>query len=101
MKYQVLISALALEDVADIYEYITTSFNEPHIAVNMRDSIIDAIESLEIYPMRAPLEKDEPFHSQGIRKLLIKNYYIFYHIEEERVIITRVLYNRREWQDIL
>ena len=100
MKYQVLISALALEDVANIFEYITTSFNEPRIAANMKDSILDAIDSLETYPMRAPLEKDEPFHSQGIRKILIKNYYIFYHVEEERVIITRVLYNRREWQDI-
>lgn len=101
MTYQVLISALALEDIAGIFEYITTSFNEPGIAANMRDSILDAIDSLETYPMRAPLEKEEPFCSQGIRKLMIKNYYIFYHVEGEHVIITRVLYNRREWQDIL
>ena len=43
MKYQVLISALALEDVANIFEYITTSFNEPRIAANMKDSILDEI----------------------------------------------------------
>ncbi len=101
MKYQVLTTSRALEDIRELLEYIQTSFAEPQIASRMKESIIDAIDSLSEFPLRNPISQDETLHQQGIRKMMVKNYYIIYHVVGENVIILRVLYNRREWQDLL
>ena len=101
MKYQVLMTSHALDDIGELFEYIQTAFMEPRIAVKMKDAILAAIDSLEDFPLRNALAIDEPLHSQGIQKLMVKNYYIIYHVVDDRVIIIRVLCNRREWQDIL
>ena len=101
MRYQVLTTSRALEDIRELLEYIQTSFAEPQIAACMKEAILDAIDSLSEFPLRNPISQDETLHPQGIRKMMVKNYYIIYHVVGESVIILRVLYNRREWQDLL
>lgn len=46
---------------------------------------------------------DESLSYQGIRKLLIGNYVIFYIVREENRMVTilRILYGKREWLNIL
>ena len=101
MKYNVLISRVALSDIVDLYEYIRATLQEPTIAAKMNREILKAIDSLSEFPLRTPPVNEEPYRSKEIRKLLVKNYYIVYQVQNEQVTILRVLYNRREGQDLL
>ena len=76
MKYQVLTTSRALDDIRELLDYIQSSFAEPQIVSRMKEAILEAIDSLGEFPLRNPLSQDESLHSQGIRKMMVKNYYI-------------------------
>ena len=41
---------------------------------------------------------DEPWHSRGVRRLLVKNFYVYYRIDEprKRVSVMNVIFARRD-----
>ena len=57
-----------------------------------------AIRSLESMPERNPLYKDDPWRSQGIRFLPVKNYLVFYTVDAsaDTVSIVRIMYGGRD-----
>ena len=58
---------------------------------------------LEELPFRNALVLDERLAYQGIRRILIDNYIVFYVVNDEKKIVTvvRILYNRRDWINLL
>ena len=102
-EYRVNITDLAKQDITKTAAHITYEFQEPTIAVKTTDAILDAIFTLEEMPDRIGLVKDERLAEKGIRPLYVKNYTVFFRIEESaRVVdIVRVLYSRRDWTSLL
>lgn len=102
MSYKVIIQEAARLDLLSIV-YITKSFQDPAIAEKTLKAIVHKIMDLKDMPKRNRLLTDEPYYSKGYRVTYIKNYAVFYKVDDsaEKVNIMRVLYNRREWQDIL
>ena len=49
-------------------------------------------------PKNKKLVDDEPWHSRGIRIFLVKNFFVYYRIDEEhkKVFILNVIYARRD-----
>ena len=90
-------------DLVGIVEYISQKLKEPQIAKRIYFSIKAQIATLDINPLRNQIVDDEPYRSQGVRKLHAENYTAFYVVDENKheVHVLRVLYNRREWQPIL
>ena len=88
----------ARQDLRDIYEYITYTLLSPDAAKNTTERIMEAARSLEDMPDRNPLYKDEPWHSQGVRFLPVKNYLVFYTVkpETETVSAARIMYGGRD-----
>lgn len=84
----------AQQDLKNIYEYIAYSLLAPDTARNMYQQIIKSARSLASMPERNPIYKEEPWHSQGVRFIPIKNYLLFYTINNEThtVSISRILY---------
>lgn len=84
----------AQQDLKNIYEYISYSLLAPDTARSMYQKIIQSARSLESMPERNPLYKDEPWHSQGVRFLPVKNYLLFYVVNKQTstVSISRILY---------
>ena len=94
--YSIAISEPAENDLRDIVRYISTQFNAPMTALKMLDLVVAAINSLENMPRRCPLVPDERLARMGYRKMIIKNYIVFFTIDEsskvvdvERIIHTR------------
>lgn len=60
----------------------------------MYQQITQSPRSLESMPERNPLYKEEPWHSQGVRFVPVKNYLLFYTVNSETntVSIARILY---------
>ena len=84
----------AQQDLKNIYEYIAYSLLVPETARNMYQQITQSARSLESMPERNPLYKEEPWYSQGVRFVPVKNYLLFYTVNSETntVPIARILY---------
>lgn len=102
-KYSIEITVPAERDLYQISQYISHELLEPDIAQNLIDKIGNAIISLEEYPLRNALVSDERLSLQGIRRIIIENYSVFYIVSEQnnKTIIIRILYNRRNWTELI
>ena len=98
MIFNVVYSSEARQDLRDIYEYIAYELLEPDTAAGQTNRIMKAARSLEQMPMRHRLYEEEPWHSQGLRFLLVDNYLIFYLPDETNNIVNiiRIMYGGRD-----
>jgi toxin ParE1/3/4 len=98
MSMKIVYTHTARQDLREIYEYIAFTLLVPETARSLTGKIMADIRSLETFPERNPLYKDEPWHSQGVRFLPVKNYLVFYTVnnETETVSIARILYGGRD-----
>ena len=55
--------------------------------------IADRVLELGFFPEKFRLVDFEPERSQGLRRMLVDNYSVFYVFKEELVTVTRVLYS--------
>ncbi len=102
-RYYIEITAPAEKDLYEIGYYIAKELLEPGIAIKVIEKISDGILKLEEMPMRNVLVADERLSNQGIRKIIVENYIVFYILYEEhkRVTIVRILHSRRDWVKLL
>ncbi len=102
-RYNIEITKPAEKDLYKIGRYIANELLEATKAVEVVDKIANEIFKLEEMPFRNAIVDDDELAAQGIRKLIIDNYIIFYVINEEnkKVTILRILYTRRDWINIL
>ena len=97
-QYIVEISEPALQDMSDIYEYIAETLCVPDIAMKQYDRIANAILSLDQFPERIKLMDAEPWHSMQMRKMPIDNYYVIFMVQNEKVIVTNVIYSASDFE---
>lgn len=88
----------ARQDLQMIYEYIAYTLLVPDTAKALCEKIMQGVCSLESLPEHNPLYREEPWHSEGVRFLRVKNYLIFYTVDlnADTVSIVRVLYGGRD-----
>lgn len=92
-QYKVQITDKALADMEEIYNYIAIQLQAPENAIGQYNRIAKAIEELNIFPEKARLMESEKERAIGLRQLVVDNYSVFYVVENERVIVMRVLYS--------
>lgn len=92
-QYKILITDMALSDMEEIYNYIVAQLQAPEAAIGQYNRIADAIETLDTFPERVKLMETEEERALGLRQMPVDNFSVFFHIREELVIITNVLYN--------
>ncbi len=102
-QYKVLMTEPAVDDLQAIVQYTSDELLEPVIAKKLVGKIKEAVMSLDKLPTRHALVADEHLGAQGIRKLIVENYIMFYMISEkdETVTIIRILYSKRDWKHLL
>ncbi len=98
MNWVVRYAEEAKQDIKAIYQYIAFELNAEETAQRQYHRILDAIQSLEAFPLRQPLYKEEPWLSMGMRWLRVDNYLVFYFVDEtvHGVNIARVMYGGRD-----
>ena len=103
MIYKLRIMRAAQNDMRKAYLYIAKDLQNP-AAASRRIGLIDkAIQSLKEQPSRCPLVQDDYLASKGYRMMIVKNHLVFFIVREniKTVSIMRVLYGRRDWQQLL
>ena len=102
-QYEVKITEYALEAMRGIVHYIAYDLLAPQAAVNTLNAIRSEIKSLNTLPSRVALTDDEPWRSEGIHKMPVNNYLVYFWINEDEHIVhvTNVVYARRDQKNVL
>jgi plasmid stabilization system protein ParE len=102
-NYRIEISEPAEHDLRDIVRYIAAQLSAPMTALKMMQAMEDAIAGLEHMPKSHPPVLDDRLQALGYRKLIVKNYIVFFTIDEanKTVNVERALYARRDWLRLL
>ncbi|MBW6473585.1 MAG: type II toxin-antitoxin system RelE/ParE family toxin [Anaerolineaceae bacterium] len=101
--FSVFITKPAEDDLQSAISYIADELKNPVAAQRLLDKAEKTIVTLTSMPLRHELVSDEYLRQIGIRVIPIDNYLAFYFVnaEEEKVVVIRILYARRDWQNIL
>jgi plasmid stabilization system protein ParE len=103
VQYDIILETTAALDLYGILDYITDVLKQPETAERIFLSIEEQIMTLDYMPTRHNIVRDEPYASLGVRMMPVESYFAFYVVDEIKyeVHILRILYKRREWQNIL
>jgi plasmid stabilization system protein ParE len=101
--YKVYLTKPAENDLSDIVKYVSSQLYAPTTALNMILTIKGTLAKLETMPTAYPLVIDERLANMGYRLLPVKNYLVFYVINEKEgsVNVDRILYGHRNWRYLL
>lgn len=96
-SYEVKVTKQAYGQMREIVLYITNELLAPEAAANLLDKMQEAISELSDMPKRHSLVDEEPWRSEGLRKIVVKNFLIYFWVDDEnmRVQVTAVIYAKR------
>ena len=97
MSYTVKVTKQAYGQMRDIVLYVTDELLAPDAAKNLLAEFEKAINELAEMPQRHSLVDEELWRSEGVRKIVVKNFLIYFWVDEEnmRVQVTAVIYQKR------
>ena len=97
-NYTVKLTRQAEEQLREIVDYIRFTLQAPNTASKMLDALAEEIYSLDQFPYRAPLTEEEPWHSQGVHRISVKNFLVYFWIDEaqKKVQVSGIIYGRRD-----
>ena len=73
--FDVIITPQAETQLENIAHYIASELKDPDAAENRVDDIIGAVDGLSHNPEEYRPIDEEPWGSQGVRKIHVKNYF--------------------------
>lgn len=88
MKYKIHFLPTAWADITKIMDYYA-KFNKTY-ALLIIDEILKTIDKLTLFPELGSISLDPWLHNQKYRKLLCKNYIIFYRFIDDEVYIYHI-----------
>ena len=97
------ITAQAQEQLKEIRSYICNELLAPEAAKRILMLLGTEMASLSRMPRRVRLVDEEPWRSEGVRVKAVKNYLIYFWINEPEKIVQvfAVIYARRDQVNIL
>lgn len=97
-EYEVKVTRQAVDQMKEIVHYISYDLMAPDAAEHLLDKLQMEILRLSDFPKRNALIEEEPWRSEGVRKIIVKNFLVYYWVDDEnrRVQVTAVIYNRRD-----
>lgn len=96
--YNVKITSQAESQIQEIIHYIAHELKAPDAALHLLDILENSFASLIHFPQRIALIDEEPYHTNGIHRLPVKNFLVYFWIDENTltVHITAVIYAKRD-----
>ena len=98
-KYQVRLLRVAEEDFIEIISFIAA--DNSTAAESIASKIEKNLDLLSGNPNLGRIPREEEIRNLGYRYLIVKNYLIFYTIEDKTIFIHRILHSARNYKTIL
>ncbi|MDR0456024.1 MAG: type II toxin-antitoxin system RelE/ParE family toxin [Treponema sp.] len=101
--YYVKYSKIIDDDIDSCYFYIKEKLEAPRAAENLMEELYNKKNEIKESPYKRPLVQDSYLASEGIRSIKVKNYVLYYNVDEDKKCINaiRFLYNKRNWKNLL
>ncbi len=101
--YKVEFLPIAKEDLNDIIYYISHILKNTTAAIKLRDLFMKGFDNILHTPYGGPIYRTTEFLKNEYRSHKVKNFFIFYTINEGEKIVTivRVLYQKMNIENIL
>jgi plasmid stabilization system protein ParE len=101
--YSINITDAAEQDILSTVNYVTDVLKTPIAANSLLDEIEKHERMLEESPVIYPFVSDEYAAEKGVKFIMVKNYMLFFIVnEEDRIVnVVRFLYGRRDWKNLL
>jgi toxin ParE1/3/4 len=98
MNYEVKVTRQAHGQMREIALYIANECCAPEAAQNLLDKLEESMNALAEMPKRHSLVDKEPWRSEGVRKVIVKNFLIYFWVDEEnmKVQVIAVIYEKRD-----
>lgn len=96
--YIVKITSQAEKQIQEIIHCISYELKAPDAALHLLDSFENTFTSLTQFPQRVTLMDEEPWRTNGIHRLPVKNFFVYFWIDDNKmkVQITAVIYSKRD-----
>jgi addiction module RelE/StbE family toxin len=97
--YKLKITELADRDLDGIVEYIVKELKNPKAATDFLNEVEKSYQYLITMPKMYALCDEPEMQAKGYRKVLIKNYVLFFSIDETKkeVVVLRFIYAARDY----
>ena len=92
-----------IKDISSTRRYIRKILEAPMASNNLAIELEETYSKLEENPYRRPLVQNKYLAMKGYRSVNVKNYILFYIINEEdnSVSLVRFMHSRMDWANIL
>lgn len=91
----------AQSDLEQIFRYISVELCNPSAAAGLIEDFEKALYNVCIFPTSCPLTDNEYIKDMTLRKLVVKNYIVFYRATDSEIQVVRVIYGMRDYSVIL
>ena len=90
--FEVIVSTEAYEDIVSIYNYISIDLDSTESALRLLRKLIEAIESLAVFPYRFKIIDTPPPNIKELRAFIVKGYAILFIINVDEIRALGVTY---------
>ena len=103
MEFSYRFTEKANADLDEIVRYIAVELTNPKAASDFADTLHNVINEICTFPESGTIVSNEFVPNPGIRKIPVNNYVVFYFTDfsKKTVFIVRIIYGRRNMDDIL
>ena len=103
MKYKIIRTDKADEQLREIIFYIADDSGSIDIALNYLDKIEAAISRLEEFPMSGSTQRYSILRKQGYRVLIVERHMVFYKVNKDEKVVTiyAIVDGRREYKNLI
>ena len=91
----------AMDDLEEIWTYISDELSNPSAARNTIDGILKAVERLKVFSGAGAVLTFSDGINSGYRFVRHGNYLAFYRVIESDVYVDRIIYGKRDYMSIL
>ncbi|HHX59643.1 MAG TPA: type II toxin-antitoxin system RelE/ParE family toxin [Epulopiscium sp.] len=103
MKYRILRTDKAEDQLRDIIFYIADDSGDVDIALKYLGKIESAINRLQDFPQSGSIPRYSILKKQGYRVIIVERHLVFYKVitEDQTVIIYAIVDGRREYRNLI
>lgn len=91
----------SLEDLQNVKESITETFDDIKLAEQTLRKIMSTIKGLEVFPYKGISIRKTLGILTDYRCIFCKKNYIFYRVEQEQILVVRILNEKQDFVEIL
>lgn len=103
MKYKIIRTDKADEQLREIIFYVADDSGSVDIALNYLNKIEKAIKRLEDFPLSGSIPRYSILKKQGYRVLIVERHLVFYKVNSNERIVTiyAIVDGRQEYKNLI